>query len=134
MTEQLRVFVYGTLKPGEANYHYCEGHVEFEMAIAPGVLYDLPMGYPAITAGEGWVKGYLFTFCDSALLQALDELEDYDPHRPPEQNEYLREWIAVYHPDEAPMGYAWCYRMTEAQARAFGGIRVPGGWWTGGNQ
>lgn len=134
MTEQLRVFVYGTLKPGEANFRYCEGRVKFEAAIARGILYDLPMGYPAMTHGEEWVKGYLLTFSDRTLLQELDDLEDYDPHRPPEQNEYLREWIEVYRPDEQPLGDAWCYRMTKTQAVAFGGIHVGSGWWTGERQ
>ncbi len=53
----INVFVYETLKPGEANYQkYSAGKVvEVKRAIANGKLYNLPMVYPAITSEDGSV-------------------------------------------------------------------------------
>lgn len=76
----LKVFVYGTLKPGERNYPlYCTQAIEIIAAIAYGKLYDLPMGYPAAIFPESdLVWGYVLTFGDTTVLQTLDELENYD--------------------------------------------------------
>ncbi len=72
----VQVFVYGTLKPGERNYQrYCAGKVvEAQRAFTLGRLFALPMGYPAMTTGADIVHGYLLTFADLAILDALDEL------------------------------------------------------------
>ncbi|NET53980.1 MAG: gamma-glutamylcyclotransferase, partial [Merismopedia sp. SIO2A8] len=45
--QDTKVFVYGTLKPGEVNYdQYCASKVVEEIrAIAFGELFDLPIGY-----------------------------------------------------------------------------------------
>ena len=57
----IQVFVYGTLKPGEVNYQlYCaESVVEFFPAVAKGLLYKLPIGYPAMTRGDRNVLGFV---------------------------------------------------------------------------
>ncbi|HIK55852.1 MAG TPA: gamma-glutamylcyclotransferase [Synechococcales cyanobacterium M55_K2018_004] len=129
--ERLRVFVYGTLKPGEANYaRYCAGRVvEAVEAIAFGNLYALPLGYPAMTAGPRPVQGYLFTFAEEGILRDLDELEDYDPNRPPEECEYLREWTEVFDREGRSLGFAWVYRMSEAQVKLWDGVLLPDGNW-----
>ncbi|MEL6553978.1 MAG: gamma-glutamylcyclotransferase family protein [Cyanobacteria bacterium J06621_11] len=81
----LSVFVYGTLKPG-GRYHsqYCGQYSpEILPAATRGRLYDFPnLGYPAMTAGDDWVKGYLFRFSQpesvcKTILQNLDALEGY---------------------------------------------------------
>ena len=61
-TGLLRVFVYGTLKPGEANYEfYCGSEVvETKKAWTRGELYTLPQGYPAMTTGNDKVYGFAF--------------------------------------------------------------------------
>lgn len=130
--ELLRIFVYGTLKPGEQNYlGYCHHKViEAVEAIAYGTLYDLPMGYPAMTVGNSPVYGYLLTFDDFLVLQQLDWLEDYDPTRPPEANEYSRDEIEILSLDRQPLGRAWVYRMSPAQAIQMGGTVVADGNWT----
>ena len=60
-SDGLRVFVYGTLKPGEANYQrYCAGKlVNAQRAMVLGKLFALPAGYPAMTLGDIPVQGYL---------------------------------------------------------------------------
>ena len=69
----MKVFVYGTLKPGECNYRrYCEGKVvEALPAIARGQLFALPIGYPAMVAGEGIVCGFLLRFANCGILVHL---------------------------------------------------------------
>lgn len=135
----IHVFVYGSLKPGEENYRrYCQGRVQSEVeAIAQGELYDFPsLGYPAMTPGLGRVYGYVLSFDDAALLQALDRLEEYDPHRPMAENMYYREtiWVEAYtlrdgSSERQPLE-AWCYLMHLDKIHTFGGVRVPSGQWT----
>lgn len=128
----LTVFVYGTLKPGEANFlPYCEGKViAMQPALIRGTLYDFPkFGYPALTVGEGWVQGYWMEFEDAAILADLDELEDYDPNRADAENIYRRDWVDVFDGDCQPLGQAWCYRMELWRVQHFGGVLVPEGHW-----
>jgi gamma-glutamylcyclotransferase (GGCT)/AIG2-like uncharacterized protein YtfP len=127
----MKVFVYGTLKPGECNYpHYCEGKVANAVpAIARGELFDLPMGYPAMVAGEGTVCGFLLYFADSAVLTNLDRLEDYHPDRAPAQNEYQRQEIEIFDRYRQPLGTAWAYFMLADRVRSLGGIPLPDGIW-----
>jgi gamma-glutamylcyclotransferase (GGCT)/AIG2-like uncharacterized protein YtfP len=127
----IKVFVYGTLKPGEINFQrYCQGKIiESQAAIAQGQLYRLPFGYPAMTFGKGWVGGFILSFRDLDLLNCLDELEGYDSHRPAEQNEYQRCQIEAFSPEKQPMGLAWGYIMTLEQILAYGGVLLPDGLW-----
>lgn len=132
----LQVFVYGTLKPGECNYQrYCLGKVvEEKEAIAYGQLFDLSLGYPAMTVGESPVQGFVLTFADSGILGILDELEDYQEHRKPEENEYNRHKIATYNRDGKALGMAWAYLMTFEKVKQFEGILMPSGLWTNNNR
>ncbi|MCU0568775.1 MAG: gamma-glutamylcyclotransferase [Oculatellaceae cyanobacterium Prado106] len=132
MSGSLKLFVYGTLKPGEANYdRYCATQVvEVCEAIARGQLFALPMGYPAMTPGENWVLGYRLTFPDWSLLDDLDELEDYSPYREATENEYYRTKIETFSPDSQSLGKAWAYLMDLEKAKRFGGVLLPKGQWT----
>ncbi|MGB3405138.1 MAG: gamma-glutamylcyclotransferase family protein [Microcoleaceae cyanobacterium] len=128
-----RVFVYGTLKPGERNYqHYCQPYVvHTQAAIASGQLFQLPMGYPAMVPGEGVVQGVILSFADASILQALDRLEDYDPQRPPEQNEYQRQQIQTYNVERQPLSRVWAYTMTLKSLQRFKGVvLIPTGCWS----
>ncbi len=129
----LKIFVYGTLKPGERNYQLtCDRAVVVQEAIAYGKLYDLPMGYPAAIFPESFlVRGYLLTFADLAVLQALDELEDYDPSQPISQNLYQRHQIEVYNLKFESLGKAWTYSMSQQNIDAYSGVFIIDGWWTG---
>jgi gamma-glutamylcyclotransferase (GGCT)/AIG2-like uncharacterized protein YtfP len=129
----IKVFVYGTLKPGEINYQrYCEGKVvEEQRAIAWGQLYNLSLGYPAMTPGEKQVHGFVLTLADSAILNVLDELEDYDPNRRPEENEYNRQPIEIYNLAGQTLGLAWAYFMTSEQVQRLKGVLILSGWWSG---
>ncbi|HEY9596954.1 MAG TPA: gamma-glutamylcyclotransferase [Cyanophyceae cyanobacterium] len=127
----VKVFVYGTLKPGEINYQrYCVGKVvEAQEAIAYGQLFDLSLGYPAMTLGENPVQGCLLTFADPAILSALDELEDYNPHRALEENEYYRQQIETYNLAGQSLGMAWVYLMTPEQVQHLDGVLITSGCW-----
>jgi gamma-glutamylcyclotransferase (GGCT)/AIG2-like uncharacterized protein YtfP len=127
----IAVFVYGTLKPGGFYFpQYCQGRVvESYAAIAQGNLFDLPMGYPAMTAGNGWVQGYVLTFNDPAVLQELDQLEGYDPDGSALENEYQRQEIDIFDPDHQPLGQAWAYLMLPERVQQSSGIWLPNGQW-----
>lgn len=129
----VRVFVYGTLKPGEVNYkRYCAGKVvDVKRAIAPGKLFALPMGYPAMTLEDSQVQGYLLSFADSKALSQLDELEDYQPQRQMSENLYNRQEIEIYNLQGLSLGLAWVYFMSPKQVQQLGGMLQADGWWTG---
>jgi gamma-glutamylcyclotransferase (GGCT)/AIG2-like uncharacterized protein YtfP len=144
----LRVFVYGTLKPGGFYYgDYCEGRTIAETpAWVRGWLYDLPLGYPAMVVdvdgdsvgelGQGdRVWGYLLTFADPEEgLAALDELEDYDPHGDPSQNLYQRYWLPVFGGEGQALGHAWVYGMRAERVPALGGRYLSQGVWEVGTE
>ena len=129
----LKVFVYGTLKPEEANYpRYCDGWVILQQpAYTQGILYDLPFGYPAMTEGENKVKGILLTFKDRSILNNLDRLEGYQPDRSPDLNEYYRRLVPVYDLSDRLIDEAYAYFMTSEQIQRYGGKIVKSNWWTG---
>lgn len=72
-------------------------------AIAPGYLYALPFGYPAMTIGSGTVRGFLLSFYNPECLTRLDEFEQHDPsefrrYKPDlilAENQYERKQIEV---------------------------------------
>ncbi|NET05193.1 MAG: gamma-glutamylcyclotransferase [Symploca sp. SIO2B6] len=130
--QDTKVFVYGTLKPGEVNYdQYCASKVVEEIrAIAFGELFDLPIGYPAMTPGNSRVEGFILTFYEHGILRLLDELEDYEPHRKPEENEYNRHQIETYSLEGKVLGLVWVYLMTIEQVRLQGGVLLKSGFWS----
>ncbi len=130
---QYKFFVYGTLKPGESNYKaYCAPKVvEAQRAIALGLLFALPLGYPAMTTGDLPVQGFLLSFTDPDVLDRLDWLEDYNPQRPAVENEYNRQKIQTYSPSWQPLDWAWVYLMTLEQVNRLGGVLLTNGCWNG---
>jgi gamma-glutamylcyclotransferase (GGCT)/AIG2-like uncharacterized protein YtfP len=132
-SQMFSVFVYGTLKPGEAYYdRFCGAKVlRAQTALSPGQLYLLPEGYAAMTAGPGFVKGYVLTFTDPTVLTELDEFEDYHPDRPLLENEYIRQKVETFDLNQKPQGSAWGYLMLWEQIERLGGILLPDGCWTG---
>ena len=126
----LKVFVYGTLKPGYDNYdRYCGDRLlASQPAKVKGALYALPVGYPGMTYGEQWVQGYLLTLKeDGQTLQDLDALEDYHPHQA--HSLYQREITKVFKPEGECLGEAWVYFMAIATVRSMQGRTLPSGCW-----
>ncbi|MDK3159325.1 gamma-glutamylcyclotransferase [Kamptonema cortianum] len=131
MIQPIRVFVYGTLKPGEYNYQrYCQGKTIAEQsAIALGELFTLPVGYPALIPGEQPVRGFVLTFNDPQILADLDRLEGYSPQNPPNQNEYDRQQIEIWDEANRTLGFAWAYLMSRLQVERLGGVKIASGNW-----
>lgn len=122
MTELLAV--YGTLMTGLALPQQPEG-VEAALRLRgacriPGRLYDLRLGYPALTAEEGSVTGELYEVLDPAVLATLDA---YEP--PP----YERRRVRLLEPDVDAWVYVYAGKLPaddaidEADWRAFVAIR-----------
>ncbi|WP_310415639.1 gamma-glutamylcyclotransferase [Chamaesiphon sp. OTE_8_metabat_110] len=143
MNEDLHVFVYGTLKPGEANFdRYCGNRViTSRRAHIEGCLYDLPaLGYPGAIHGNSQVHGFVISFERPTILAELDELEDFQPHRDPAKNDYNRESIVAYLSavgatsalaNRTASIVAWAYFMNPELVLRCGGIYLPDGWWVG---
>jgi len=128
------VFVYGTLKPQGSNFEqYCANKIiAMQPAIAYGELFALPMGYPAIVIDQlqSAVYGYLFTFASCHILEALDELEDYQSDRAISENLYNRQQIEIFDHGKKCLGVAWVYCMDSDQVIGFGGISQSSGIWS----
>ncbi|WP_088242752.1 gamma-glutamylcyclotransferase family protein [Calothrix rhizosoleniae] len=132
-SSQLQVFVYGTLKPGEA-YHqqYCANKlVSAQQAIAYGKLFSLPAGYPAMTVGDNLVYGYLLEFSDANVLSDLDILEGYHPSRQKNNNLYNQEQVEIFDLQRKKQAEAWIYLMTRHKVEQLGGKTQDDGWWSG---
>lgn len=135
----IRVFVYGTLKPGAVNHWVCARQVlASQPAIAFGRLYSLPFGYPALTPGDQPVQGFVLSFApDSDILPLLDAFEQHDPQvfqrfapgMAIHAYGYQRQQISVFNPQQQPIGQAWAYRMTTEQVERLGGVPIMSGQW-----
>jgi gamma-glutamylcyclotransferase (GGCT)/AIG2-like uncharacterized protein YtfP len=80
-----RLFVYGTLKPGQSRWPALAPFVDpLQPAVAAeveGQLWATPWGWPALTAGTGSVRGVLVTLRHDRVedaLARLDEIEGVD--------------------------------------------------------
>lgn len=95
------VFVYGTLRQGEANHHYlAESQLLGLFDTQPEyALHDLGP-YPGLIAGQQSIHGEVYQMDDATLAQ-LDTLEDVPV-------EYRRETI------DTPYGLAWIYIYQDA--------------------
>lgn len=129
----VNLFVYGTLMPGECHHlAHCQPHLERAvLGYVLGKLYHLKyLGYPGICDGSDRVWGYCLTFGPDFCLDSLDHLEDYDPQRSPDQNEYNRHRTTVFAPNGTPASEAWIYRMAPTQVQKHQGIYLPSGRWS----
>ncbi|MEU8783633.1 gamma-glutamylcyclotransferase family protein [Streptomyces sp. NPDC048637] len=133
--ERLPFFVYGTLRPGEANYGpTLRGRTAAEepAQIGGALLYDGP-GYPYATAGpaDAVVHGALVRPRDpdyDEVCAVLDRLEGYTPGDP--HNLYERVRTEAVCPDGRTVR-AWVYLAAEplaARLRATG-TPIEGGDW-----
>lgn len=134
-----RVFVYGTLKPEEANYAICQPWVSSaQAAIVHGELYALPIGYPVLTVGTTPIQGYVLSLVHDRALAALDRYEQHDPDafrliypgRAAQRFDYARQSIPIFDLSGQPIGTAWAYTMTTKQVNQLGGHRLAEGLWT----
>lgn len=133
MNHDLKVFVYGTLKPGGHYWpEFCEGKLAAEPIAAKirGLLYDLHAGYPGLLLkGHKWVLGYILKFKTNQHLERLDYLEGYRSDRPDSQNEYNRLKVTCFGIGGEPLGKVWTYEMTKATAARHEGTLIGNGDW-----
>ena len=111
------LFVYGTLKRGRSNHAWIASALRIEPASVPGVLFELPEGYPALASGEGTVHGELCFFEDlGPLLPDLDAFEG---------TQYRRIRCEAM-TEDSQRHDAWCYVVREIPSSAW---PIPSGRW-----
>jgi gamma-glutamylcyclotransferase (GGCT)/AIG2-like uncharacterized protein YtfP len=92
LQQATRLFVYGTLRPGQFNFIRIERFVvACEPATIEGELVDLG-AFPALVKGDGIVEGDMLTLQPTAL-RITDRIESYRPKD--RRGLYLRRAIAV---------------------------------------
>lgn len=131
----LKLFVYGTLMPGQSAWEqFCAGQVTAAMpARVQARMYHLPRrGFPAIAESDdpsSLVDGFLLYFADESFLSTLDEYEDYYPDQPAANCFYYRKHIACLDPTGVPFDSAWTYFMSADKIIAERGILCGRGLW-----
>ncbi|GBF07937.1 hypothetical protein DAERI_190070 [Deinococcus aerius] len=129
-----RVFVYGTLMPGERNADVAArgGRFEATPARLPGfrLLHLLPEAYPAVVPGEPHeeVRGYVLTYPQDGWDRALHFLDTLEGvHETPPL--YTREQVSVTSEDgESVSAWVYVYALA-ARLHQPGVLPVPGGDW-----
>ena len=125
----VKLFVYGSLKPGFSNYALIERFVhDARSGRIRGILVDLG-SFPALIPGDGFVAGVLLEL-DQVALAITDRIEGYVPDR--DRCLYWRKQVVV-EMDDGGQVTAWVYEFAEPHrisghprlvAREIGGIPV----------
>ena len=130
------LFVYGSLQPGGQYWpDYCEQRVEqLCSACVRGLLYDLPLGYPALVAAgsphANWVQGFLWLKLSKDLFK-IDQLEGYQPERSAIDNEYNRRQVDCYDVHHSQrITQAWVYEMQKNRVSNLKGTLIESGKWS----
>jgi gamma-glutamylcyclotransferase (GGCT)/AIG2-like uncharacterized protein YtfP len=116
-----RLFVYGTLRSGQAARSLIANYVVgAERGRVDGCIYALPDGYPGFLPGSsGTVVGEVVTLRELPAAFAL--LDAY------EGDEFTRTLLQVAQSDGEPV-WAWCYVLSQV-VLAEGADLVEGGDW-----
>ncbi len=125
-TEQLPVFVYGTLRTGQGNWQcFLQGRT---IATHPAIAPDQKMyvtNYAYVTDGPGYqVIGELMEIQPQIyeqVMRDLDGLEDYDP-RQPERGLYVRvqrEVVVIRDDGRERRQHAWIYHLNPCRRDSY---------------
>ena len=119
------VFVYGTLRVGEARaaQMHIDRRGEWLPAQARGVLYDLG-SFPALTHGDGRVHGELHRF--GSIARALERLDRIEGHASIGDPRNLYDRVLIDVETSAGLVRAWTYVMRDCA----GAPPIESGDWT----
>lgn len=115
-----KVFFYGTLMSGFDRRHRAglDGRLSYlGRAWTHGHLYDLGLYPGAVPAADGRIYGEVYETSEAGpVLEALDEIEGYEPGKP-DQSLYVRQEVDVRFP-EGTVTPAWIYFYNAPLAQA----------------
>ena len=116
-----RLFVYGTLRTGEAAGALAAPHVRrSQPATVTGKIYAFSMGYPGLIAGDGGaVRGEVLWLTDAAT--ALRDLDEY------EGEDFARVLCTAELGDGAQVT-AWCYVLADPTSVVDAELILDGDW------
>ena len=104
--------MYGTLCRGQRNeYLWPYAPLRIESAFAAGRLYDLGW-YPAMTPGNHWVRGELWTLTIEQTAKTLSVLDQLENYRGRDDDLYRRVVIACHadiHQKQTVTAYTYHY-------------------------
>jgi gamma-glutamylcyclotransferase (GGCT)/AIG2-like uncharacterized protein YtfP len=129
-----RIFVYGSLMEGFFNYKKSfEGKVLSRVSgrVRGRLCHQTNKGYPAMTPGDGWVRGELLELEDFGhLLEIADRIERYEEFPADRDNEYVRQITAV-ELDGGTTVSAWVYWYGRDDLGTLENpqVPIPGGDW-----
>lgn len=112
-TAPIKLFVYGTLRPGRSNHQRIARHVlRSQPGSVRGVLLDLG-AYPALVPGDGIVRGDLLLIDESGLL-FCDAIEGYAPGRDRSRCLFVRTMTSVQLED-GDEDKAWVFEFADPE-------------------
>lgn len=137
---QAPIFVYGTLRHGQGNYHWAlEGRTqaEYSAVLAGHAIYRAPHGgFPYLTAAhpESAVMGELMVIHPDSYAQVLanlDRLEGYRSGSAESHYQRMCRQVTYHHPHSGQQqAVAWVYLAgPDAVARLATAQPIPGGDW-----
>jgi gamma-glutamylcyclotransferase (GGCT)/AIG2-like uncharacterized protein YtfP len=128
-SDQLPLFVYGTLRHGQENYALLRGNTvaETPAVIERMALYSL-RAYPMIVEGESIVHGELMTLHPRIYTRLLADLDQLEGYRPGADSRFRREQHCVQTEGGAQL-VAWVYVGDPRTLAQEPHILVPHGDW-----
>ncbi len=118
------IFVYGGLMRGFDLHHHMAGAAFVGEGWIAGTLVSLGR-YPGLLAGDGKVHGEVYRLVDGAAdLEALDDLEDFDPGDPGKS--LYQRVVSDVHMRDGAIIRAWTYMYNQDAKSA---PRVKSGDW-----
>lgn len=122
------LFVYGTLLSNQSHHKLLESALFVHRGYVKGTLYDLNVGFPALSIDE--VQGRVYGEVYEVTQDLLDTLDTYEGYSPDNKKEslYLRQEI-IFYPEKGKPFPVQAYTMSPHQRQKFLATIIPSGKW-----
>ncbi len=121
------LFVYGTLLKGEESHHLLEDSPLIATGYVKGTLYDLHVGFPALSITE--IQGRIYGEVYEVTEDLLAELDHYEGCDPDDEDTLYEKKEVTFYPDKGTPFSVWCYVMNDKQLHRFSTTVISSGNW-----